>query len=51
MQPPNSANGGQADLGREIREAIEVLRYAHIATDGGGSVGYNGDMLGTLFVR
>ena len=51
IQPPNAAHAGQADLGRELRKAIDVLRSAHIPTDGGGSVGYNGDMFGALFLR
>jgi hypothetical protein len=51
IQPPNYSEGGQAELGREIGRAIELLRRAYIPTDGSGTVGYNGDMFAALILR
>ncbi len=51
IQPPNNSSEGFAALSREIRKAIEVLRAAYIPTEGGGTVGTDGNAFGALILR
>jgi len=51
IQPPDNSTEGFAALSREIRRALEVLRGAYIPTEGGGTVGTDGNAFGALILR
>ena len=51
IQPPDTFNGDQAVLAREIQKAMEVLRTSYIPTDGGGSIERDGDAWGVVILH
>ena len=51
IQPPDTFNGDQAVLAREIQKAMAVLRSAYIPTDGSGSFERDGEMWGVVILH
>lgn len=51
IQPRDNSAESFVDLSHQIRKAIDILRAAYISTEGGGTVGTNGDAFGALILR